>query len=128
MASKLVDYLEREMDRHGWKKIDLARKAGLPPTTLYRIFDNPDKTPELDTLDALARGLGVSLKVLVEACGFPVEEIRDWKAEVQLILSVMPEFRDFLPEMAALSPEDRSAVLAIARAHVSLMKASKDRR
>lgn len=55
------------MERRGWSQVTLARKAGVGQTTLsalLRYGDGIEKTATMDTVQAIARALGVEAWVL----------------------------------------------------------------
>ena len=62
-----VDALFREMDarreRLGWSKAELARRAGLNPVMVRRLFSQQLPNPTLQTVVALASALDVSVSV-----------------------------------------------------------------
>lgn len=93
---------------------ELASRAGFSHTALSKIVNNPAQIPELPTLAALALALGLPLRQLVEACGFPVERVgatAEQEARAAAIIAAVPEFRGWLEELAELTPDDRESVL-----------------
>ena len=68
---ELGRYLQREMDRRGWKAADLARHTGVTKQTLSNLLRDPrefmDQTPRRPTLEGLATGLQVPLSEVLTA-------------------------------------------------------------
>lgn len=53
------------LQRSGMSQSDFCRRSGVPPTTLSRLInESEDVTPRLDTVEAIARGFGVSISDL----------------------------------------------------------------
>jgi DNA-binding Xre family transcriptional regulator len=46
---------------------ELARRAGVSPSTVQRIWNNPYRNGKTSTLDKLAKGLGISCRELLES-------------------------------------------------------------
>lgn len=62
---ELGRYLQREMDKRGWKPADLSRHTGITKQTISNLLNDPreymDQTPRRPTLEGLASGLQVPL-------------------------------------------------------------------
>ena len=112
----LASFLQHEADKRGWLMRELAIKAELPTSTLYKILNNPDQIPSLKTLAALASALEMPLSRLIATCGYDVHTIppsqEDVDRNIQIVLSAVPEFRQFLEEMAGFSLDEQASVLA----------------
>lgn len=61
---KWFDRLRDAIDRAGITPSELARRAGLPPTVVYKYLDGKVENPRADKLRRLARAVGVSEAVL----------------------------------------------------------------
>ena len=110
----LATLLLSETQRRGWSMRDLATQSGVSNSALSKITNNPDQIPDLRTLASLSVALKIPLRQLVEACGFPVESpgaYADQEARARAIIASVPEFRGWLEELAALTPDDRESVL-----------------
>jgi transcriptional regulator with XRE-family HTH domain len=63
-----VDHLVRELDElreaFGLSKADLARRAGLRPEAVRRLFSSGSHNPTLSTISALGAALGAELRVV----------------------------------------------------------------
>ncbi|MGP5071699.1 helix-turn-helix domain-containing protein [Arthrobacter rhombi] len=78
---ELGRYLQREMDRRGWKTSDLVRRSGLSKQTVYNLINDTrqfmDQTPQRKTVNGLAEALGVDpieiLTASAQALGVPIE-------------------------------------------------------
>ncbi len=112
----LVAFLQHEAEKRGLSMRELAIKADLPASTLYKILNNPDQVPSLRTLAALGFALEIPLSRLIAACGYDVHTIppaqEDIDQSIQTILGAVPEFRQFLEELATFSPDEQASVLA----------------
>lgn len=112
----LVSFLQHEADKRGWSIRELAIKADLPASTLYKILSNSDQIPSLKTLAALAYALEIPLSRLIAACGYDVHTIppsqEDIDQNIRIVLSAVPEFRLFLEEIAGFSLDEQASVLA----------------
>lgn len=68
---ELGRYLQREMDRRGWKASDLARHTGITKQTVSNLLRDTrefmDQTPRRPTLEGLANGLQVPLSEVLTA-------------------------------------------------------------
>lgn len=103
----LSGYLQREFEEKKWHSIrEAARNLDMHHTALRGIINNPNRIPELETLQHIAKGLGVPLRRLIEACGFPVEN-----AETDDLGLTDQERYDII----SLSPEKKRLVLEMAR-------------
>lgn len=56
--------IEATMQRKGSNPSDLAKKAGINPTGIYDILSGKSRSPRLDTLHKIAKGLGVPFNTL----------------------------------------------------------------
>lgn len=76
----LRQYVQGEMDRRGWKPVDLAKRSGVSKQVLSNLLnDDRDELrmlPSRETVDGLAVALSVDRDVLLgvigEAMGIPV--------------------------------------------------------
>lgn len=105
--SDLAAYLEREMKQQGWSLRRAAAAWGLDKSTLSMILNNPERVPDLRTLDRLSAGLGVSLARLIELAGFDLGAIED-----PALYGLTVEERAILQ---ALSPQKRAALVRLAK-------------
>lgn len=56
----IVEKLKHERDKRGWSNYKLARESNLPAATISHMF-NRKTSPQLDTLTAICKGLGITL-------------------------------------------------------------------
>lgn len=111
MRSKhLAALIETIADERGWSGREVARRCGLPYATVQKIMWNEGtKTPRRETLDALAKGLGVPVTMLLDAAA----------ADTGLRKSEIPDDADIAITMRAMSElpsERRREIAALARA------------
>lgn len=116
MASLLVPYLQSELDHRGWTATDLASKSGITKSNISKLFRNPDRIPQLTTLEKLARGLDVPIAHLITLCGFDVSggEGAPDAEQVAMLFETMPELRAVIGSWSQLSEEYRRALVAYA--------------
>jgi transcriptional regulator with XRE-family HTH domain len=89
--AELAEYLQREMTQRGWSQREAAQRSHISKSTLTDLLNNPQKTPELKTLKALAQGFEVPMRRLIELAGFKIEEGED-----QIFVSLTEEERQVL--------------------------------
>ncbi len=121
----LASFLRAERDQRGWDDKDIEAATGLPKSTISNLLNERIQHPDLATLAALAHGLRVPLRVIVERLGYsiegqPVQRLGSLDA-IDQELARIAEYRDFLaqkPEVLkevqnlirwrfGLSPDDR---------------------
>lgn len=111
----LSDYLQRVMTSRGWELQDLIAHTGLPRTTVWKLVNNPEQIPRLETLAVLSRQLNVSVSRLMAEIGY--ESVSDDPLAEQLAttLDMMPSIRPIAQELARLQPAELEGVLAYLR-------------
>lgn len=62
---------------HGYNINSLARKAGIPPTTLKNIIYGTSKNPGIVTIKLVCDGLGISLYDFFDSTVFKNTELED---------------------------------------------------
>ena len=94
--------IEAAMQRKGSNPFDLAKRAKINPTGIYDILSGKSRSPRLDTLHKIAKGLGVPFSALFAD---PSED--DLDRELIETLGSMPaeERRRFLIMARALAPQ-----------------------
>lgn len=65
---ELVEYVNDRMERRGWSLRELAQRAGLPHSTLHRMYD-PQANLGPRACNGLARALGVPAVTIFEMAG-----------------------------------------------------------
>lgn len=60
-VDQVVRALEEQREIHGITKAELARRAGLPPEAVRRLFSSKSANPTLATVTALADALEVDV-------------------------------------------------------------------
>ncbi len=61
LMQAMLDALDHERVAQGLSKAELARRSGLDPVTLRRLLTSPKSNPRLETLVAIAYGLGLEI-------------------------------------------------------------------
>lgn len=114
-VNPLQRLIQQRLRERGWSYGDVARRGGLPRSTLYTLATtlNLARPPRPATIDALARGLDVPVSVVraaaAEATGLhyydepPSGQPRSGDQERELLIASIDE----------LSPEDRRHVAAL---------------
>ncbi|WP_377269395.1 helix-turn-helix transcriptional regulator [Peterkaempfera sp. SMS 1(5)a] len=109
MANALQELIRERLDRHGWSYGDVARRGGVPRSTVHHLatVEAIRRMPQPATLEGLARGLELPLETVrgaaAEACGIHLyaDEARD------------PEVDVLIASLKQLSMEDRRHVAAL---------------
>ena len=74
----VIEWIDHILERKKWNGTDLARKAGLAPSTILRLLNNPDHhfVPTVLTLQKIADGSGYPIpKTVMSALGAHDAEI-----------------------------------------------------
>lgn len=104
----LAALIQQIADEKGWSGREVARRCELPYATVQKIMWNEGtKTPRTETLEALAKGLGVPLTMLMDAAaadtGLRPMSVPD-DADIAITLRAMNELpADRRREIAALA-------------------------
>ena len=59
--------IRERLDEKSWSVRELARRADLPQTTVHKIITGETTQPRMETLEAIARPLGLSVRSLLQA-------------------------------------------------------------
>lgn len=59
--------IRARLDEKGWSIRELARRADLPQATVHKIITGETTQPRMETLEQIARPLGISAKSLLQA-------------------------------------------------------------
>jgi transcriptional regulator with XRE-family HTH domain len=124
----LAILIQARLDDLGMSRNELAEAADISSSTLSDIMNSPKPEPRLSTLEALADPLGVTLRQLIEACGYSVTNSpspADEQARIQTIVAAVPDLRLFLENLAELTADDRAAILSMTEAMVQKRRRSK---
>lgn len=115
----LANLIDAVMQEKGWSGREVARRSNLPYATVQKImWSQGTKTPRAETLEALARGLGVPLTMLLDA------------AAADTGLRAMPETDDAdivitMRAMRELPHDRRTEIAALANAMLQTFRQSK---
>jgi transcriptional regulator with XRE-family HTH domain len=63
-----VEWLEEQMQQRGWTPADLAKAAGMYPSTLSRVL-NRERAAGAEVCNALARALGIAPAMVFQRAG-----------------------------------------------------------
>jgi transcriptional regulator with XRE-family HTH domain len=110
-VGNLASLIEDLAYEKGWSFREVARRSDLPAATVQKIvWRNGITVPRRETLDALARGLGVPVTLLLDAAardsGLKAQATDGVDADIQVTIAVMEE----------LPPERRAEIAALAKA------------
>lgn len=97
------DWLNEQMRREQWSQADLARAAGIGPSTVYKMLNSKSKRPDPDSCLGIARALDMS----------PVTVFR--AAKLLPAEPEFPELDDLKMVVAQLPVQERQEILAIAK-------------
>ena len=62
----LLDRLDKLMEKHHEKPVDLARNAGIPSTTVYGLYQKGYKNAKITTISKICDHYGVTLDYLIK--------------------------------------------------------------
>jgi hypothetical protein len=111
----LAATVEDELNRQGKNWAWLARETKLAPSTFVAWKNEPDRTPDLHALGLVAAKLKVSLRILIEACGFPVDDSAgyvDRQARASALVAAVPRLAEVAEDLAKLKPDDQDSLLS----------------
>lgn len=77
--------LKLARDKRGWTQQELARRAGIPYMTVYRLEAESHRTPRMDIAKRLARTLGVTLDWLCGMYEDDESDLRSAKRDLALV-------------------------------------------
>src|ERR1700753_3339831 len=115
MKNPLQRLIQQRLDERGWSYGDVARRGGLPRSTLYTLAStrNLVRPPRPATIDALARGLDVPVSV-VRAAAAESAGLHYYDEGAPGQNQAGDQERDLLiASIDELSPEDRRHVVAL---------------
>lgn len=61
LREALIKRIDKLLLQKGWRTSDLIRRSGVNQTTLTEIRQGRTKNPQLDTIDKIATGFGLTL-------------------------------------------------------------------
>lgn len=111
LASTIQDELDRQGKTWAW----LARETDLSQSTFTEWKNDPERIPELNKLALVAGKLKVSLRILIEACGFPVDDsagYTDRQARARALIAAVPRLAEVAEDLAKLKPDDQDSLMA----------------
>jgi hypothetical protein len=127
-VSGLASAIKKELDRQGKSWRWLAIQTGLAESTFNKWRNDPQVTPDLKTLSLVSEKLSMPLRVLIEACGFPVDEsanYADRQARARALLAAVPGLADIIDDLVQLLPEDQDTIMTMIETH---LRKKEDRR
>jgi len=95
-------------DAKGWNQAELARRAKLSQPSLWALEKGETRMPKFETLDAIARALGVPLKEILAARP-KGKKGEDWDEQ-------------FNATVQALDDGNKSAIMAVAQSLLGQQK------
>lgn len=111
----LANTIEGELNSQGQTWAWLSRETNLSQSTFTEWKNDPTRIPELDKLALVASKLKVSLRVLIEACGFPVDDnagYADRQARARALVAAIPKLEQIIEPLAKLRPDDQDSLMA----------------
>jgi len=115
-SESLGTLLEAARVRRGITLLGLSRAAGIPLTTLHRLFHDKVARPSPIHLVVLADKLGVAREALLTAAGYPVPEVHRAAAIPDDLQAALRAAYPRVPDEAIA--DMRAAVEAVAAKHV----------
>lgn len=109
----LSDELKRRADAAGSVRA-LSMQTEVSYTGLKNLIDNPDATPELETLVKFSRAFNLPLWRIVEMAGFDLGLGNGPATQAQRLTSLieaMPQYRPVIDHLVGISPDDLEGLL-----------------
>jgi transcriptional regulator with XRE-family HTH domain len=105
----LQQLIRRRMDENKWSYGDIARRGGLPRSTVHNLatLEQMSRPPRPVTLERLAKGLDVPLDI-VRGAAATAAGLQVWKEPVS-----DPEIEVMVAGLAKLGPDERRHVQAL---------------
>jgi transcriptional regulator with XRE-family HTH domain len=99
--------VQRRLAERGWSYGDVARLGGLPKSTVYKLATTEHWTnaPQVETLDRLARGLGLPSNVVRKAASEAVG--------LTAVVEEDPALGMLVGSIEALTSEQRAQITAL---------------
>jgi transcriptional regulator with XRE-family HTH domain len=78
--------IQREMEKRDITAPELARRSGINPTGVYDIISGKSRSPKIETLGKIAKGLNVPISSLFEDASEAA-----LRKEIWAVVSLLPE-------------------------------------
>lgn len=127
MSSALVAFVRDEMDRRGWRQVDLEERSGIPDATLSRFLNGKVAEPKLSLVAQLAHAFGMEFWELVRKAGIRTGDPDDPSAESLRLAGAIehqPWLRGLMDDASQLTLEDREVV----QEYIALLSRRRKRR
>ncbi|MER5517851.1 helix-turn-helix transcriptional regulator [Streptomyces sp. NPDC002763] len=117
MANALQQLIREHLDRKGWSYGDVARRGGIPRSTVHHLAtaERVVRMPQTTTLEGLAKGLELPLesvrRAAAEACGIHVYDTSPGAGANGAAAD--PEVALLIASVQKLSADDRRHVTAL---------------
>ncbi|MGW2963381.1 helix-turn-helix transcriptional regulator [Streptomyces sp. NPDC001220] len=117
MANALQQLIREHLDRKGWSYGDVARRGGVPRSTVHHLAttERVVRMPQTATLEGLAKGLELPLesvrRAAAEACGIHVYDTSPDAGATGGAAD--PEVALLIASVQKLSADDRRHVTAL---------------
>lgn len=112
----LATTVEDELIRQGKNWAWLARETEIAASTFTAWKNNPERAPDLHSLGLVAVKLGIPLRKLIEACGYPVDDsagYADRQARASALIAAVPGLAEVAEDLAKLKPDDQDSLLSV---------------
>lgn len=106
--NKLAERVEKMLKIREWKLTDLVSKTGKPYSTIREVVKGKTENPRKDTLEAIAKALGITLEELLS----------DEKDE---------KLSEMIREIESLDEEDRETIYTVVKGITNAVKEKKTR-
>lgn len=111
----LAATVQAELDAQGKNWAWLSRETNIAESTFTKWKTQPDLVPDLYTLALVASKIKVTLRLLIEACGFPVDDhagYTDRQARARALVASIPRLADVIEPLSKLRPDDQDSLMA----------------
>lgn len=111
----LASAVQAELDAQGKNWAWLSRETGIAESTFTKWKGDPDLIPDLLILATVASKLKITLRVLIEACGFPVDDNKgyeDRQARARALVAAVPRLELIVEPLSRLRPDDQDSLMS----------------
>lgn len=131
VMSGLVATVDAELKRQGKDWAWLSRETDFAESTFTKWKKQPDLVPNLYTLALIASKLQMPLRILIEACGFPVDDTAGYanrQARARALIAALPQLAEVAEDLARLKPDDQVSLLVFIEGWVRDLKRRRQNR
>ena len=100
---QFIDYIQQELDRRGWNRAELARRAHVDPSTVTRLM-NGERAPTIEVVGAIAQAFGEAPEAMFRRAGLlpnmpPIQDAT-WRELSDIMRDMTPDDRQHVIDYA----------------------------